>query len=247
MSAARLGGYVVVFGVPRQVVGVPAVEVISPSVRLGGEGEPVSLLWSHDSNRVLAPQGRGLEIRRDGRGIFVFAHIPEPPRELLEALADNTPLGGSTAWRYADGCRAIWNVACSPWRREVTLAALREVSVTPRPAFASTSVRVLTHETEARWRRVWQPWVIPPLVTHPQPDVTIEGPKGHLLYREIAGLFAARGVEYDAWREHGAVQRAVAAHPAARTIAVRYARTVQSAQAVMNRRAAAAATTGGAR
>src|SRR5262245_1444310 len=87
-----------------------------------GWRSPVRLLCSHDASTVRATTENGsLEIHRDALGIFIIAEIPDPPRQLLDALAARK-LAGSAGWSHTDGAVYHWHVAEQPWRRTIVSA-----------------------------------------------------------------------------------------------------------------------------
>jgi phage head maturation protease len=232
----KLIGQLVVFNTPRTIAGVPAVETISPAIRMvTSEAMPLRCLWRHDHARILAATDRGLEVFHSRQGIYVIASITAPPPEMLAALHAGA-LAGSCGWRHSDGSAAVWRVDAQPWRREVTEAVLVEVTLTTQPAYSDTWVRQLVPALESKWRACLRHPVTMPLAT-PVADLTITLPSQFFLADVIQKIYSARGIDYIAFTEHRVVKTAVAANPTARAICVRYARSLTSAKAVARRRA----------
>jgi HK97 family phage prohead protease len=249
MSRTRVVGYPVLWRTPRKVHGVDALEVVAPSVRLSShEGLPVICVINHDESKMLASTADGLSLVRDGLGVRVSFEIPATPpgAELRAALNAQTVRGGSFRWRAEDGAVYRWSVARRPWVRTIQSAVLREVTICigRTPAFAGTWVTGAGSRMAPYWERLAE-------TAHTaygkvensndSADVVITlrhhvGVVGQLL--DLIDKKFSFGIESDIAAESRSVEAALTKNPGARTIDVRYGRSVNSVLEVARRREA---------
>lgn len=235
-------GYPIVWHAPRPLDRLDAIETVAPTIRLSSsEGEPVIACIDHDAKaKTLVTTATGLLLEHDSIGLRAEFAVPGtlPGRELRDALLFGRVGGGSFRWRHSNGATYRWRVGKRPWVREIHNVLVTEVTIAVhgRPAFpqtwaSSASPGLEKHfETLARQaRRI--------AATAPQDiqaDVVLALPYRRRSWTdEIA---EALGIDLDIRREHDRVKATLEKNPTARVIDVRYARTIESALAVIRRR-----------
>jgi len=235
-----LVGDVIVFGAPRAVVGVPGVvESVSPTVRLGSA---VELLWEHRKDAVLARQGQ-FQLERDERGLRLGYEIARGQEAAWRSRVRRR-IGCSFGWRpHRDGAVYRWYAAETPARREIVSAELFEVSLTPHPAYRGTWAHLLDGDLERRWRHLKlqaRCWPKPRAVESraAAADLVIDAPPPTLVRVLLDAFDGLAGVEETIANEYQTVLAAHRRHPHARTIEVRYPRSLRSAEAATARHAA---------
>lgn len=238
----KLIGYPVLFATPYSPA--PGVEeVISPRVmeRSLREHANIKCLLNHDAAKEVACLDDGtlrLQMGPDGVRIEIdVADDTAPRRDLLAALDAGTIRGGSFGWTML---RNRWHLGRTPVRVEVIEALVSETSIiiaphTPR--FAGTWVRALGPQMLAlhrhlEWQRARCTAAPPQVVAELAPDLVLTLPRPS--YGRWGPLI--RMLEDQMAPEWRAVQAATLTHPHAKTIDVRYARSVKSAHDAMRRR-----------
>jgi uncharacterized protein len=233
----KLSGYPLVFDSPRPLRGLDAVETCGPALfaRTLTERRVVRALINHDEKKVVATTADGtLDLRVESRGVRAAFTIPDtaPGLELLTSWLRGEVRGGSFAFAFRHGVRARWHVHERPWRREMLEAVIDEITIAVGgavPAFRDTWAGVLGPEL----RRLQAQLDRHPVLTNrahghaiAPADVTLTRSVDPVLFPKLWGAF---GIDRRMELEHADVERAVTAHPHARTVDVRYPRRVDSA------------------
>jgi hypothetical protein len=141
-TGSRIEGHAAVFGAASRDLG-GFVEAIRPGAfrRSLDEGADVLALFDHDSRLVLGRRSAGtLELREDNRGLWFSIDVANTTvgRDALVSVGRGDVTGASFAFRSRVD---EWTFPPEgPARRELVDVDLLDVTVTPFPAYADTTV-----------------------------------------------------------------------------------------------------------
>lgn len=142
-SPGRLEGYAAVFGAPADLG--EFTESVRPGAftrALAERGDSILALYDHERRSVLGRTGAGtLSLREDSRGLAFALELPDTSlgRDLAVLVKRGDVSGCSFAFRcYDDG--DAWEVRGGTVHRELRSVELHEITITPQPAYADTSV-----------------------------------------------------------------------------------------------------------
>lgn len=146
-SPGRLEGYAAVFNVAANLG--EFVETVKPGAfarTLAECGAGILALYDHERRSVLGRTGAGtLRLNEDGKGLAFSLALPDTTlgRDLAVLVQRGDVNGCSFAFRCHDDGEA-WESRGGTLYRELRSVELHEITITPRPAYADTTVAVRT-------------------------------------------------------------------------------------------------------
>ncbi|MBN8727596.1 MAG: HK97 family phage prohead protease [Xanthomonadales bacterium] len=144
-SPGRLVGLAAVFGAPANLG--EFTETVRPGAftrALAERGESILALYDHERRSVLGRTGSGtLRLREDAQGLAFDLDLPDTTlgRDLAVLVKRGDVSGCSFAFRVHDG-GDVWDFRDGVMHRELLSVDLSEITITPQPAYADTSVAV---------------------------------------------------------------------------------------------------------
>lgn len=142
-SPGKLEGYAAVFDSPTNLG--EFTETVRPGAftrALAERGDSILALYDHERRSVLGRTGAGtLSLREDSRGLAFELDLPDTTlgRDLAVLVKRGDVSGCSFAFRcYDDG--DAWDSRNGSLVRELRSVELREITITPEPAYADTTV-----------------------------------------------------------------------------------------------------------
>lgn len=111
---------------------------------LAERGDSILALYDHERRSVLGRTGAGtLNLREDARGLAFSLDLPDTSlgRDLAVMVKRGDVNGCSFAFRVHDDGDA-WDMRDGVMHRELRSVDLSEITITPQPAYADTSVAV---------------------------------------------------------------------------------------------------------
>jgi len=137
-----ISGYAIVFDEPsKPLYGGAFIETVSQRSLDGVDLSDVFLLYNHNSDDVMGSAKNGtLTLEVDQRGLKFNASLPETQRgkDTFELVKRGDIQGVSFGFSVEDDS---WNTTVSPEQRLITkIKEVREISITPFPAYEKTSV-----------------------------------------------------------------------------------------------------------
>ena len=134
-------GYAVIFGSPSKLIGGEFIEVIENRAFDGVDLSNVFMLYNHSINSILGNTKSGtLSLRVDDKGLSFSAELPNTQlgRDTFE-LVKRSDVSGVSFGFIVD--RDSWNTRVSPELRTIKkFKEVREISITPYPAYEKTTV-----------------------------------------------------------------------------------------------------------
>jgi len=144
-SPGKLEGYAAVFNAAADLG--EFVETVRPGAftrALAERGENILALYDHERRSVLGRTGAGtLNLREDAKGLAFTLALPDTTlgRDLAVLVQRGDVSGCSFAFRCYDYGDA-WEIRNGTMYRELRSVELSEITITPQPAYADTSVAV---------------------------------------------------------------------------------------------------------
>lgn len=146
-SPGKLEGYAAVFDSPTNLG--EFTETVRPGAftrALAERGGSILALYDHERRSVLGRTGSGtLQLREDSRGLAFTLALPDTTlgRDLAVLVQRGDVSGCSFAFRCYDNGDA-WEMRNGTMHRDLRSVELSEITITPQPAYADTSVAVRT-------------------------------------------------------------------------------------------------------
>jgi len=137
----RVKGYAIVFNKPSKLINGNFVEVIEKRSLEGVDLSDTFLLYNHNTNDVLGNTRSGtLSLNVDEKGLHFESILPntELGKNTFELIKRGDIRGVSFGFIVS---RDVWNTKVRPEQRTIKqFKAVREISITPIPAYDDTEV-----------------------------------------------------------------------------------------------------------
>lgn len=158
-TPGRLAGYAAIFGSESSDLGGFR-EIVKPGAftKSLSSGRNIRCLWQHDSSVLLGTtNAKTLRLQEDRKGLAFEVDLPDTSagRDLSVLVSRGDVAGCSFGFVVKDD---KWERRADGWLRELAEVALREVTLTPDPAYADTTVALRSlsaHQQFGGLGRLW--------------------------------------------------------------------------------------------